>query len=325
MARRNQGDLQEIGSKRSFSMSGPQSAMASLGHPNEKRLTWSYVLDRTYRLYARNFWTYFRIAIVPAIVAYLFGYVARLVRHRLLLGDIVPAFSGKWFALLVGIELVNGAVYCTISAFFFAAIAATFESAQTHDAPVLYDAYTLPRKRLPALFAVALLTWTLFYVGRSSSAFAIYGLLKRLGLERSYWVFSGSIFLMLLLLCGLLAKFALAIPALMHDTTLPAGSAIKKSLRQTEGWELFFMMFLAKSAMVGYAALLITNYILNFMWHHWTYSANLYSWFEWAAYICIAAALESPLFIAFSVLHQELQSGPADSPGDAASDEMEFV
>lgn len=34
---------------------------------------------------------------------------------------------------------------------------------------------------------------------------------------------------------------------------------------------------------------------------------QLYSWIEWAVYLCIAAALESPLFIAFSVLHQELQ------------------
>jgi hypothetical protein len=41
----------------------------------------------------------------------------------------------------------------------------------------------------------------------------------------------------------------------------------------------------------------------------WTYSAELYSWIEWGIYICIAAALESPLFITFSALSQDCDKG----------------
>jgi hypothetical protein len=178
------------------------------------------------------------------------------------------------------------------------------------------DPYTLPRTRLGAIVAIALLTWTLFWLGRTLAGLVIAGFFHPSILMKNVWLATGLYRLLLLLLAGLISKFALAIPELMHDLTLSAGSVMKRSLQRTENWELFFMGFLIKSAIVGYGAYWITDKGLDWLWNHWTYSKAIFPWIERAVYIGIAAALESPLFVACSILSQELRSQPR--PQDAA-------
>jgi hypothetical protein len=183
------------------------------------------------------------------------------------------------------------------------------------------DAYTLPRTRLGAIVAIALLTWTLFWLGRTLAGFVIAGFSRPspLSLMKHAWLATGLYRLLLLLLAGLICKFALAIPELIHDLTLSAGSVMKRSLQRTENWELFFMGFLIKSAIVGYGAYWITDKGLDWLWSNWTYSKAIFPWIERAVYIGIAAALESPLFIACSVLAQELRE-PAATQGAISSE-----
>lgn len=70
---------------------------------------------------------------------------------------------------------------------------------------------------------------------------------------------------------------------------------------------MFFMMFLVKSAAIGYGIYWIAGQGLDWMWQHWTLNPNGFSWVQWSVYIFIAAVMETPLFIAFSVLYEELQ------------------
>ena len=44
---------------------------------------------------------------------------------------------------------------------------------------------------------------------------------------------------------------------------------------------------------------------MDSLWERGLLTANLYSWIDWLIYICIAAILEPPLFIAFSLLYCE--------------------
>jgi len=133
------------------------------------------------------------------------------------------------------------------------------------------------------------------------------GFSDRLHLLHNPWAYRGLFDLMMIMVAGLISKFGLSIPELMQDLALSASGAMKKSLQRTAGWELFFMMFLIKSAMVAYGAYWIADAASDWGWKHWHYSAQLYSWIEWIVYIGIAAALESPLFIAFSVLAQDVR------------------
>jgi hypothetical protein len=96
-------------------------------------------------------------------------------------------FSIKWTALGIAIGWIRGAVYWIISTFFFAAIAATFDNVKAPDTQAVQDAFTLPRQRLGALTSFALLTWTVFFIGRILAGFAAAELLEYLGLGRNYW------------------------------------------------------------------------------------------------------------------------------------------
>src|SRR5262249_21410323 len=115
----------------------------------------------------------------------------------------------------------------------------------------------------------------------------------------------------------LLCKFGLAIPELMHNTNSTVRSAMKKSLKETDGREVFFMIFLAKSAAIGYGIYWITGKGLDWLSQHWTLGANGFTWVEWTVYVFIAAVVETPLFLTFSVLHTELQE-KAEAHGASA-------
>lgn len=274
--------------------------------PQQQELSWQYVLSRSYGIYAEHFWTYFRIAIIPAFVAYAFSYVEPLATRHLFHG--MPIYSMKWAAWAIVIGWIRGAVYWTISAFFFAAIAATFDYAKTGDTQAIADAYTKPRKRLGSLIAIALLTWSLFYIGRALAGFAVAELLEHLGLGRNFWALTSAFGLMLVLIAGLLSRFALSIPEVTCNLSISSQDAIRNSIQATDGWELFFMIFLAKSAALGYCVLWVTSWALTWTWNHWTLNTQSYVALYWAVYICLAAMLESPLFIAFSLLYRELQA-----------------
>ena len=290
-------------------MSSGQSSMDDINSPGIKTLNWAYVLNRTYGLYGKNFWKYFRIAFVPGVIAYLCGSFVQIVTRAAV--KMFPLTRSSFLATGVANGWLNGAVYWSISAFFLAAIAASFEATADEDAPAVGDAYTLPRQRLGTILAVALLTWTLFWLGKILVGLAMFGFLSRANLLTHRGLVNGLYYLMLILLVGLIARFALAIPELMHDLAISAGNAMKRSLKLTEGWELFFIGFLIKSAIVGYGAYWITDIGLDWLWDHWRYNVDIFPWIERAIYISIGACLESPLFIACSVLAQELRTQPA--------------
>jgi hypothetical protein len=117
---------------------------------------------------------------------------------------------------------------------------------------------------------------------------------------------------LLLLLATLLSKFGLTIPALMDDRSISLRQALRESVRQTEHWEFFFMLFLIKSALVGYGAYWLCNLALDQLWQHGLMNPRLDPYVPWLISIAVAAMLESPLFIAFSVLYSELNQ-PRDS------------
>jgi hypothetical protein len=146
-----------------------------LSDPNQPKITWEYVLIRSYKLYAERFWIYFQIALLPAILALGFRYLERLVWPRIFRG--MRQWSPNFVLLLLLQVWIEGAIYWTISAFFFAAIAANVLGTPS-DSRVA-DAYSPARARLRPVVVLALLTWTLFWMARTAGMFAISQLLGR--------------------------------------------------------------------------------------------------------------------------------------------------
>jgi hypothetical protein len=281
--------------------------MNDIENPTQQPLTPAYLLKESYGLYGEKFWALFRIALVPALLAYLWRYFFRFAIRQMMVADWIGFDSGN-FARLIATEWINGSFYWVVNSFFFAAVATTVLGVADKENPAVSDAFTQARARIGALTVTALLCWTIFWMGRAVANYALTNALNRLHLRPGFYVLETIFYTAPLLLAGLLSRLALTVPVLMDKPTASLKEAMGTSVKKTEGWELFFMMFLVKSALLALGLYWLANHGLDWLWQRHMLTQTTYPWFARALYICIAAAVESPMFIAFSVLYRDSSS-----------------
>jgi len=264
---------------------------------------------------------------LPFSLAYLFSQIWRLAVRpfltRLLMRLIDPAAphtDSGWIPVpdalypyvlttMNVLRFVEGSVYWFLSAFLFAAVATYVLAEDTNERP-LADAYSKARDKIGPILLVSLIGWTFFMLVRLGSGFAVSEIIGGFHLGKtSAWVLR---IIPSILICGLLSRLGLVIPWLMDRPSDSFSSAIRNSVRKTENWEGFFMVFVIKSAIAGYAFYWIADRGLDWLWERVALTA-LNPWIARFVYIFIAAALETPLFIALSVLYHEQTSTRANS------------
>jgi len=285
-----------------------------------QKMTWRSLLASTYSIYQKQFWIFWRMALPVTLLAFLFRQGERslvhLIFNALLAKHLGPGWifdSPFYLPVVIAIGYIEGAVYWILSTILFAAVARNVvqENYSKDEAP-LSDAYSRVRQRLKVLFIFAIVTWTPFWVARGLAFFCGWKLVGFLGIKLfplspiALVIFS----LPLLIIGSLFSRMGLAVPELMGGASTSVRAAIRISIRKTENWEPFFLFFLAKSAVVGYAVYWLAQLGLNELWTRTHIGASAYDWLSSAVYIGIAATLESPLFIAFSVLYRESQPKP---------------
>ncbi|HEX7287279.1 MAG TPA: hypothetical protein VF532_13925 [Candidatus Angelobacter sp.] len=281
-----------------------------INQPMEKKPTWTYLLGQSYQLYQQRYWVLFRMALLPALLTYFWPYFQRLAFRRI--SEIFgvksgPPTPGAW-VIFFGAGWVKGAVYWAISAFFFAAVASNILRHPDETRHAFSDAYTQARDRIGAVIAAALLCWTLFWVSTNAAQLAIFEIRFHFFLHPGPYsrlvVFSleGLVFL---IPASLLSRLGLTIPALIHEPTATLGHALRTSLKKTENWEPFFMVFLVKSALLAYGLYWLAEQGLDWLWRHHALNTASFPWAARVFYISLAASLVSPLFIAFSLLYRE--------------------
>ena len=177
----------------------------------------------------------------------------------------------------------------------------------------LSDAYTWARRRIGLVVAASLISWTLFWTGRMVLSFAVIRLLGRTTLVNHRYVMEAIFIAVLLLLAGLLSRLGLTIPELMKNPQASLRHALRKSLNKTVNWEPFFVVFLIKSTLLGFCFYWLGNRGLDWFWGRGVLNATTFPWAAKVVYISLAAALESPLFIAFSLLSRETELTPEDA------------
>jgi hypothetical protein len=296
--------------------------------PWSTRLTWGDLLASTYRVYRQRFWKFFRIGLPIALLTYVFTIVQRTLTHQLPHSIARQSFTmierhgAGWYSSMfwqmlpgLGIGFVTGMVYWWLSVLFFAGVAANVTGNLDEEPGMPSDAYSGVRKRLLPLLIIAILTWTAFFVGREILMLSTAVVVKRFASHPGNLAFASILSLVnliftlaVLMVCGLLSRAGLAVPALIDHTATSAVGAIRWSVRKSEGWEFFFILFIAKSALAGYAVYWLAQRGFEQLWHRISMSPTVYSWITWAVYICLFAVLESPLFIAFSILYNEKSS-----------------
>ena len=300
MAGRDSSDLQEVAGQSGIGVTtGPRT------------LGWNDLLLRTYSLYRERFWVFFRMAFLPASLAYLFTQIWRIWVRPPLKSAVARLLLPKlehspWYIYFLAPQNVAGVLesvfYWLLSAFLFAAVAARVLAEEETKTRHLADAYSVARQRLGPILIASLLAWTCYTISRLIASFAVLRIVERfnLGSVSSTVLF----YLPWILICGLLSRIGLVIPRLIDNRRDSLVSAIRTSIRQSEDWEPFFMLFVLKSAILGYALYWLARNGLEWLWQKRLLSDALDLWVYRLVYISIAAALETPLFIAFSLLYR---------------------
>jgi hypothetical protein len=318
MAGRHSSDLQEVAGQGGFGVTA-----------DPRTLSWGDLLLRTYRLYRERFWAFFRMAFLPASLAYLFTQIwwiwvrpslmsalTRLLPKGLTpiparfriedLARFLKLGHAPWYNFFLNpgnvAGFLEGAVYWLLSAFLFAAVATNVLEDGESKARPLADAYSAARERLGPILIASLLAWTCYTISRLIGGFAVW----KISVAFRLGTISASLLsvLPLVLICGLLSRVGLVIPRLIDHEEDSLASAIRTSIRQSEDWEPFFMLFVIKSAILGYALYWLARNGLEWLWQKGALSDALDLWVYRLVYISIAAALETPLFIAFSLLYR---------------------
>ena len=293
MAGRSESHLQEDASPSS----------AGVNTSVEGTLRWRDLLVRTYSLYGARFRTLFLIAVTASLFAYLCHFIQRTVIGLMSSGGWLP--PRHYAAVVTAVALFQQAAYWVISGFFFAAIASHVLRAPISEKPPLVaDAFAAVGRRIGPVAAAAVVTWAAFVPGRGILCFAILAILDRLRLLDNPTLVTAATGVVLLLLGGLLSRLALGIPILMDNPGISIREALRRSVVKTEGWELFFTLFLAKVTVLGYAAYGLVRLALTNLADRGMLRAEAYPWVQSLLYICIAAIIESPLFIALTLLHR---------------------
>jgi hypothetical protein len=332
MAGGDAGDLQEVAAQSGF---GVATGARTLG--------WNDLLLRTYSLYRKRFWVFFRMAFLPASLAYLFAQIwwiwirpsLMTVLKRLLLpmpttnpaqfriedlDRFLKLGHAPWYTYFLNpgnvAGFLEGAVYWLLSAFLFAAVATNLLAEEETETRPLADAYTAARERLGPILIAGILAWTCFTVSRLIAGFAGWKITMAFHLGR---IGSAVLFVLpLVMICGLLSRIGLVTPRLIAHPQDSLSRAIRASIRQSEEWEPFFMLFVIKSAILGYALYWLAYHGLDWLWEKGTLSDTLSLWLARLVYISIAAALETPLFIAFSLLYRAKTAPPSEEAIPAA-------
>jgi hypothetical protein len=274
--------------------------------PNERKLSWSLLLTTTYRIYYERFWKFFLMAVPMVLINYLFqqAHLNRLLLRQLLQSHwIDPRHT---FMVMAPLSFLGDGFYWLTSAFFFGAVASNVLEVHQMKGLAISDAYSAVRDRVRPVLTAGMIAWTIFFIGRVVSYSALFKLSMRMG--QKYWIGIFIILVPLWIVSGLVARLGLTIPELLENPQLSIAGAVRSSIKKTENWEPFFMAFLAKSAILGYVIYSLAGRLLPRLLNLTTISDSTYYWITWIFYNFLAAVLESPLFIAFSVLYRDREA-----------------
>ncbi len=275
-----------------------------IAEPNVQ-IDWAGLLIETYSLYLRRFWALSKLAIVPAALACAFRifeqfYVAPWVRGFLPL-SLAESNIPKYLCMSAAFWFLRGVPYAILSGFFCAGVSAAILRSEEED-ELIADGFGLVRERLGSIAACSVLVWTLFCAGQTIVFFLIAYVINLMQFGTN--AYKAELVLFLVLLAGLISRLGRAIPAIISERRISVPLAIRTSILGTAGTELFFSAFLLKSWLIGYAAFWLAGTVLAALWNKGGMQQTSYSWVSAVVFVMIGAMLETPLFIAFSLLHK---------------------
>jgi hypothetical protein len=262
------------------------------------------LLRTVHEIYHRQFWRWFGIMAPTSLLA----------TTVLVLGEhgVAAIFSGiPRGGFLTHLPVVAEALLLQFARFFLAwllacfalaAIATAFEDKPEDEEDVVWrhDSYQRARENLGRIFLIALVTFGCVVVGATGMLFVGLTIAKKLGLTGIGFYYPATTVGMILI-AGIVSWLGAAIPIVLRGEKSIA-TALRESVKLSNGYEGALFLLVVEILLGGLLAGLITIRALDFIVPSYLHYASWYGWLARLVGSAVAAALESPLFIGYSLL-----------------------
>jgi hypothetical protein len=163
------------------------------------------------------------------------------------------------------------------------------------------DSQQRAREHFGQLFVAALLTFGLFLAGMAVVSFIEVTVGRVLSPAHFMRYNFAAALAGTVIVASIVSWFGIAIPLILRDN-IGAFAALKKSVRASNGYEVFLFLLIIESVVGGYVAWYATHYGFALLLPA---SFKYGGWYGWVVYfvaVLAAAAIEPPLFIGLSLL-----------------------
>jgi hypothetical protein len=268
-------------------------------------------LEQILIVYRSQFWTFFQLASVGAVVGYTV-FPMRRYAVRQIVSPIVGTARIPYGETQLELLLLNLATIFLIWAatfFVFATICSAVEQTRSGASPSVRQCALSVLRRPLACFSVSLLLFlilllAMLFMGAVSGA-VWWALLKmHVRLASFALIIADSLATFAALLP--FSRLVLAIPAVVLDGIRP-GRAIFLSDELTEGKWLILALLLGKYSVAGYVAAMLPFWIRFWLWDY----VHLPEWVAVAASWAAVTAVEPTLFIGLALLYLEAKNAAA--------------
>ena len=189
-----------------------------------------------------------------------------------------------------------------LGCFALGAISSAFIEPSRDDENVWYhDSHQRAREHLGALLVVALLTFCAFAAGGLA-----FGFIELMFFRVAHWSHFSELNYPIVLagvtvIASIVSWFGMAIPLILRED-IGAWSAMKRSVKLSDGYEVFLFLLVIESVVGSCVGWYATHYGLVLLFPA---SVRQESWYGWLIYfvsILASAAVQPPMFLGFSLL-----------------------
>jgi energy-converting hydrogenase Eha subunit A len=286
---------------------------------------------RTYSLYCSGWRRHFLTALPPAVFSVLVYVAGNVLLHELSRGFRLSGRLDRTFWILIfrtlAVRLPEFGLPWLMTAVAFAAVSsAILGNHAAENERRIADSYTSARERLGPILAVGLITFLVMVLGYAVVALCTQVIVSSPLAPKQHrvLVLEAVLGVGLALWVGLLSRAGLSIPYLMDHDGAGAWRAIKTSIRMSDGYEPFFIFLAVQTVLFSLLGPWLGRQALLRLWARGLISAPVYEWLRYSLDALAPAAVETVLFVGFTVLYMELkrtahEAGQEDVSSEAVS------
>lgn len=175
------------------------------------------------------------------------------------------------------------------------------------------DSFQRAREHFGGLFLAAIVTFSMYLAGMAAIEFILFSLMRVVGWARFSRFNYGATLIGMLVVASMVRWFGMAIPLILAED-IGVWAALKKSVKISNGYEIFLSLLIAESLVGSYVAWYAAHFGLTFLFPIQFRYTPWYGWLEYFVAILASAAVQPPVFIGFSLLAGAEQANPSALP-----------